>query len=283
MADESLIRSKDGTQIFTRAWRPLAPARAVVVLVHGFKAHGGLFDWVGTQLSQRGFAPYALDLRGHGRSHGERLHIHKLSDYTDDVDALVAAARRRDPGLPVFVLGHSAGGVISCMYVLEHQKQLAGLICESFAHEVPAPDFALAVIKGLDHIAPNLHVFKLEDEAFSRDPEFVERMKTDPLIERKAYPAHTVAELVRADERLKNGDFARIKLPVLILHGTADRVTRPHGSQRFDQLGGSQDKTLRLYEGHYHDLLNDLDRETVLADIVEWMRNRVAAPTVTTV
>ena len=283
MADESIIQSKDGTKIFTRAWRPTTPARALVVLVHGFKAHGGLFDWVGIQLAQRGYSAYALDLRGHGRSDGERLHIDKLSDYTDDVDATVTMARRREPGLPLFVLGHSAGGVISCMYALEHQNQLAGLIAESFAHEVPAPDFALAVIKGLGKIAPNLHVFKLEDEAFSRDASFVQRMKTDPLIERKAYPAYTVAELVRADERLKNGGFAAIKLPVLILHGTADRVTRPHGSQRFDQLGGSQDKTLKLYEGHYHDLLNDIGREEVLDDIVAWMGNRIAIRPMSTV
>lgn len=282
MSDETMVTSKDGTKIFTRSWRTTGPARAVVVLVHGLKAHGGLYEWPATRMAQRGFATSALDLRGHGRSEGERLRIQRFSEYTDDVDAMVATARRRDPGLPVFVLGHSAGGVIACMYALEHQAQLAGLICESFAHEVHAPDFALTVIKGLDRIAPNLPVLKLPDEAFSRDPGFVQRMKNDPLIERKGYPVHAIAEIVRADERLKGGDFARIELPVLILHGTADRVTKPHGSQRFDRLGGSEDKTLKLYEGHFHDLLNDLGREKVLDDILAWMAARVPTRPVTT-
>src|SRR5262249_13955185 len=155
----------------------------------------------------------------------------------------------------------------------EHEKEIAGLVSESFAHEVPTPDFALAVVKGLSHIAPHAHVLKLPDEAFSRDPKFVERMKNDPLIPRMGYPSQTVAELVRADERLKR-EFPKITLPVLILHGSADAVTKPHGSQRFHELGGSKDKTLKIYDGHYHDLLNDFGKERVLADIVEWFDAR---------
>ncbi|UJR82822.1 alpha/beta hydrolase [Sandaracinus amylolyticus] len=278
-----MIRSKDGTKIFTRAWRPTGPARAVVVLVHGFKAHGGLYEWTGTQLAKRGFAAYALDLRGHGRSEGARLWVESFQKYLDDVDAVVSMARGREPGLPIFVLGHSAGGVISCGYVLEHQDELAGFVCESFAHEIPAPDVALTLIKGLDRIAPGLHLLKLEDEGFSRDPEFVARMKSDPLIERQGYPAHSVAELVRADERLKKGDFTEITLPILVIHGTADRVTRPSGSQRFEQMAGSRDKTLILYDGHYHDLLNDVGREQVLDDVVSWIVAHIPRSVVTTV
>ncbi|AKF04574.1 Lysophospholipase [Sandaracinus amylolyticus] len=281
MRDE-MIRSNDGTNIFTRAWRPSGPARAVVALVHGFKAHGGLYEWAGIELAKRGIAAYALDLRGHGRSEGARLWVESFSKYLEDVDALVQMARGREPGLPIFVLGHSAGGVISCGYVLEHQRELAGFVCESFAHEIPAPDVALTVIKGLDRIAPALHLLKLEDEAFSRDPAFVARMKSDPLIDRQGYPAHSVAELVRADERLKKGDFAKITLPVLILHGSADRVTKPSGSRRFEQMGGSGDKTLKVYEGHYHDLLNDIGREQVLDDVVKWMLARIPRAVVTT-
>lgn len=271
---ESTLQARDGVGLFTRRWTPTGTPRAVVVLVHGFKAHGGLFDWAGAQMAMRGLATYALDLRGHGKSAGERLWVEKFTDYTADVDAVVSEARRENPGLPVFVLGHSAGGVIACMYAIEHQQELAGLVCESFAHEVPTPDFALAVLKGVSHIAPHLHVLKLEDEGFSRDSAFVQRMKSDPLIAREGYPAHTVAEMVRADEYLKREGFAATRLPVLILHGTADRVTVPHGSQVFDQRGGSKDKTLRLYEGHFHDLLNDLGRERVLADVVEWIVTR---------
>ena len=133
---------------------------------------------------------------------------------------------RGSPGLPVFLLGHSAGGVISCIYTLFHQSELAGLICESFAFRVPAPDFALAALKGLAHVAPHAHVMKLHNEHFSRDPAWVKALNEDPLIAHEVQPTQTVAEMVRADERLEQ-EFFLIRLPLLILHGTADKVTKP--------------------------------------------------------
>jgi alpha-beta hydrolase superfamily lysophospholipase len=126
-----------------------------------------------------------------------------------------------EPKLPVFLLGHSAGGVISCTYTLEHQAEIAGLICESFAFQVYAPDFALAVLKGFSHLAPHAHVLHLPNKGFSRDPKVVAAMDADPLIANEVQPTLTVAEKVRADERLKK-EFPLIKLPVFILHGTED-------------------------------------------------------------
>jgi alpha-beta hydrolase superfamily lysophospholipase len=119
------------------------------------------------------------------------------------------------------------------------------------------------------------HVLKLKAEDFSRDEAFVARMKNDPLISKEGYEAQTVGELVRADERLTR-EFSRLTLPVLILHGTGDRAAKAHGSRVFHDAAGSKDKTLKPYEGHFHDLLNDLDREQVLADIAEWLAARTA-------
>ncbi len=116
---------------------------------------------------------------------------------------MVDLATAREPGLPVFMLGHSAGGVLACLYTVEHQADLAGLICESFAFQTPAPDFALAVLKGLGHVFPHAHVLHLKNEDFSRDPAVVAAMNADPLIAHETQPTQTVAELVRADERLK--------------------------------------------------------------------------------
>jgi alpha-beta hydrolase superfamily lysophospholipase len=175
----------------------------------------------------------------------------------------------------VFVLGHSAGGVVSCTYALDHQAEIAGLICESFAFQVPAPDFALAVLKGLSHVAPHAHVLKLKNEDFSRDPKVVESMNNDPLIAHEVQPTQTVAEMVRADERLKK-EFPLITLPLLILHGSADKATKPSGSELFHKQAGSTDKTLKLYAGHYHDLLNDLDKEIVMSDILGWLDAHLA-------
>jgi acylglycerol lipase len=156
---------------------------------------------------------------------------------------------------------------------LDHQADLAGLICESFAFRVPAPQFALAVLKGLSHLAPHAHVLRLKNEDFSRDPAVVARMNADPLIAHETQPTRTVAAMVRADERLEQ-EFPRMKLPLFILHGTADKATKPSGSQTFYDTAGSADKTLKLYEGYFHDPLNDLGRETVMADILSWLAAR---------
>jgi alpha-beta hydrolase superfamily lysophospholipase len=176
----------------------------------------------------------------------------------------------------VFLLGHSAGGVVVCLFALDHQVELAGLICESFAHQLPAPAFALAVFKGLSHLAPHAHILHLKNEDFSRDPQVVEAMNADPLIAHETQPTRTLAAMVRADERLKEG-FPEITLPVLILHGTADKATRPSGSQFFYDTAGSRDKTLKLYDGHAHDLLNDLGKDAVMADIKGWIESRLPA------
>ena len=192
------------------------------------------------------------------------------------VDGVVKIARSREAGLPVFLLGHSAGGVVSCAYTLEHQADLAGLICMSFAYQVPAPDFAIAVLKGISHLAPHAHVLALKNADFSRDPAVVAAMDADPLIAHETQPTKTVAELARADDRLKR-DFGQFTLPLLILHGTADKATRPSGSQYFFDHASSTDKTVKLYEGHYHDMLNDIGKEVVMADIETWLKARLAA------
>jgi alpha-beta hydrolase superfamily lysophospholipase len=253
---------------------PATPPRAAIVICHGVNSHGGQYVWVAEQFAAAGFAVFALDLRGRGRSDGERFFVEDVADYVSDVANTIALAKSRHPGLPVYLLGHSAGGVTSATYVLDNQAQLAGFICESFAFQVPAPGFALAAIKGISHIAPRLPVLKLKNEDFSRDPKAVEALNNDPLIAREVQPAITVAALVRADERLHD-EFPSITLPLLIMHGTDDKATVCRGSQFFYDTAGSSDKTLKLYEGHYHDLLNDFGKEQVMADVLQWINARI--------
>ncbi len=275
-AKEETFEGKGGLKIFLRSWQPPSAPRAVVVICHGVNSHGGQYLWAGEQLSAAGFVVYALDLRGRGKSEGERFYVENVADYASDVAGTIRIAKSRNPGLPVFLLGHSAGGVVSCTYTLDNQAELAGLICESFAFKVPAPDFALAIIKGLSYIAPRLPVLKLKNEDFSRDPKAVQALNSDPLTQKEAQPAITVAALVRADERLKR-EFPRMTLPVFIMHGTVDKATVPSGSQFFYDTAGSKDKTLKFYEGHFHDLLNDLGKEDVMADIKAWIDARLPA------
>ena len=267
---EESLDGAGGLKIFTRSWRPEGKARGVVVLSHGFNSHSGYYLWVAEQLLASGLAVYALDYRGRGKSDGERYYVEKFSEYQGDLDMTVKLARSREPGLPIFILGHSAGGVIACNYVLDNQADIAGLICESFAYKVPAPDFALSVLKGLSHLAPHAHVLKLKKEDFSRDPKVTRALLDDPLLADEVQPTRTVAEMVRADERLKR-DFRLFTLPLLIIHGTSDTVTRPEGSQEFYANASSKDKTLKLYEGYVHDPLSDIGKEAVMDDIRRWI------------
>jgi len=275
-AVEDRVPSAAGIEIHVRAFPPVGRPRAVVVICHGVNSHGGQYLWPGGQFAATGLAAFALDLRGRGKSDGARYYVDDVAQYVADVAAVIALAKSRYPGLPVFLLGHSAGGVVSCTYALEHQAEIAGLICESFAFKVPAPDAALAVIKVLSRFAPRLPVLKLKNEDFSRDPIAVRILNSDPLTLNEVQPAKTVAALVRANERLRR-EFPRITLPVLILHGTADRATMPSGSQLFFDTAGSKDKTLKLYDGHFHDLLNDAGKDGVLADIRAWIDARLTA------
>lgn len=273
---ESSFRNADGLNIFMRSCLPTDPPRAVIVLVHGFNAHSGYMIWAAEQFAARGLAAYALDLRGRGRSDGERFFINSFSDYTGDVDQVVAIARAAHPGLPVYLLGHSAGGVVASTYVLEHQDSVAGLVCESFALDVGVPDAAALLIKGLSHLAPHLHIFTLKNEIFSRDLAVVAAMNADPLIANESQPAETSAELIKAAERLK-ANMPNYRVPILIIHGTDDKATRYQGSEYFYEHAGSTDKTLKLYKGHYHDLLNDLGKEKVMADVQGWLDERIPA------
>jgi acylglycerol lipase len=263
--------------IFGTSWHPEGTAaRAVVVIAHGFNSHSGYYHWVAEQLVAAGYAVYALDHRGRGRSDGERYWINSASEYVDDLGTFIDLAKSREPGKKVFLLGHSAGGVVSCTFCLDRQAEISGLICESFAFQVYAPDFALAVLKGLSHLAPHAHVLKLPIPDFSRDPKVVETMNNDPHIMHEVQPTRTVAELAKADDRLER-DFSRITLPVLIMHGSADKVTKPSGSRFFYENAGSKDKTLKLYDGYVHDLLSDLGKEVPMADIVRWLDERSPA------
>jgi acylglycerol lipase len=246
-AREGTFQSTEGLRIFFRSWLPDGPARGTVAIVPGFNAHSGYYDWVAGQLVAAGLAVFAVDLRGRGQSDGERFYVTKFSEYVDDVAGLVSQAKSQDPELPVFLLGHSAGGVVSCLYALDHQQELAGLICESFAFQVPAPDFALAVFKGLSHIAPHVHVLHLKNEDFSRDPEVVSRMKRGSA----ARPRDTTDANPRGDGPGRRAFEAVVRtVHAAGAHsawhvGQGDEACRQPVLLRTSRLGGQDPKALR--------------------------------------
>lgn len=261
-------------RLFIRHWAAESPPTASLVICHGFNAHSGHYSRAAEVFAKRGMAVTALDLRGRGQSDGERSYVESIDDYVGDLSLAIDVARSLHPGLPIYLLGHSAGGVIAVTYTLDYPDHIAGLISESFAFRVSAPDVALALLKGASYVIPHVHAVRLKMADFSRDPAWVAYLEADPVVHDEVQPIQTMAALARADERLAS-EFGRITLPVLILHGTADRATRPEGSQTFFDAAGSRDKTLKLYDGFFHDLLNDVDRDRVMNDIGNWIVARV--------
>jgi acylglycerol lipase len=272
--EEHWLEGRGGLRIFVRHWRPDGSARAALVICHGVNSHSGQYFGAAREFTAAGFVVTALDLRGRGKSEGERFYVESVDDYVSDLAQTIDLARARDPDLPLYLLGHSAGGVTAVSYALDYQDRIDGLICESFAFRVFAPDLALTLLKGASHVTPHLHVLKLKMEDFSRDPEWVAQLLADPLTHDEVQPVQTVAALARAGDRFER-EFGRITLPLLILHGTADKATRPDGSEQFHREAGSADKQLILYDGYAHDLLNDLGKDQVFADIVAWIDARL--------
>jgi len=270
----STFRNLKGQNIFYRNWSAEGTAKGILLIIHGLNSHSGYYQNFAMQLNESNFEVYAIDLCGRGQSDGERYYIGDYNDLIADIDLFFNIASTTHPTLPVFLFGHSAGGLFASIYALHHPTKLAGLISESFAFQVPASGFALAMINFLSHIIPHTRLVKLNNGDFSRDRAIVTTMNNDPLLAKERQPAKTMQQLLLAAEYLKK-EMPEIKLPLLILHGTADSVTRPGGSEYFMEHVSSVDKQLHLYEGHYHDLINDKYHGIVFRDIARWLHERV--------
>lgn len=270
----SIFNNNIGQNIFYRNWITNGQPKGIVLIIHGLNSHSGYYQNFSTQLNENNYESYAIDLRGRGKSDGERYYISDYKDIIADIDQLLNIIKLAHPTGPIFLLGHSAGGVFASLYAVNHQAKLKGLISESFAFQVPSPGFALAAIKFLSHIIPHTRLVKLNNKDFSRDKAIVDRMNNDPLLKNEKQPTKTMQQLLLAAEYLKQ-EMPEIKLPILILHGTADKATESSGSEYFMEHASSTDKQLKLYEGHYHDLLNDKYNGIIIKDIIRWLNERI--------
>jgi alpha-beta hydrolase superfamily lysophospholipase len=247
----------------------------VVVLAHGASEHGARYGWTGEQLAARGFALYAADHRGHGRSGGARAYVDRMDNVVSDLDAVVDLAHAANPGTKTFLLGHSMGGAVALSYALEHQERLDGLILSAPAASLDAADPLTRLAgRALSLLLPKVGVFPIDSSQVSRDPEVVRDYDADPLNHHGKLPARTIAELADAIGGYPE-NVARLKLPILTMHGTADQIAPPKGSEMVLERAGSEDKSIVRYEGLYHELLNEPERQQVLDDVVEWIEARL--------
>jgi len=268
---ENMLDASDRVRLFNQFWKPQNP-KAVLLIVHGLKDHSSRYASHGEQLVSHGYAVYALDLRGHGKSEGERAFVGSFDDYLRDLDLFYDKVRRAEPGKPVFLFGHSMGGAIALLFALGRNPEIRGLVLSAPALKIPSDVSPLLVwfTKRLGGIAPKRPVFKLDNKLFTRDLEALAAMNSDPLIYNKPHPARTATELLRAIDRIQK-TMSSLMIPIMLMHGTADKITNPDGSRRLDEAALSTDKTLKLYQGHYHDLLHDLENSDVANDLLQWL------------
>lgn len=271
------LLSVDDLRLHGEVWLP-SGAQALIALVHGIAEHGGRYAWFAEHAVARGIGVMTVDLRGHGRTPGERSYVERFDDYLLDVDALWARARELAAGRPLFLMGHSMGGAIALRWAAQRRQAMAGLILSSAALKIggDVPRLLVALAPLLSRWLPHLRGTKLDPSLISRDPAQVAAYVNDPLVSLKAPPARTGAELLAAMEANRVAAPA-LHLPVYLFHGDADRLTDPAGSREIFDAWGGADKTLRLWPGSRHETLNDLDRELVVAELLDWVQARTVA------
>lgn len=255
------------------AWQPAqTPVRGVVVITHGIRDYALRYQRFAEQLTKQGFAVYAQDLRGHAHSGGERQRFDSMARMVQDTDMVVSAAKARHPNAPLFVYGHSLGGLLTSGYALDHADKLSGVILSGAALQRPhsVSGFSAAVARIVASVAPGLKVVQVDDSEFSKDKSVMAALAIDPLITRDKLPAATASASLNgiADVQQRMG---QLKLPLLVLYGTADSVNPIEGSQAFVQGVASTDKTLKAYPGVYHDMLNEPERDQIATDVIAWL------------
>jgi alpha-beta hydrolase superfamily lysophospholipase len=263
-----------GGSAYWQAWLPEGDARAVVVIVHGLGEHGGRYDHVGRRLAGAGFAAYAADHRGHGRSGGRRANIGRMAAVVGDLSDFVCFAAERCPGTEVFMLGHSLGGLIALQYATGDVPELAGLVLTGPLVQVESRAPVLERMAGvLSALTPNLGVLAVPPDAVSRDPAVVAAYRADPLVHHGKVPARTGAEILTTTLALPDR-LPRLRTPLLLLHGTCDRLAPAAGSQLVHEKVTSPDRTLRLCEGLSHEVMNEPEQDEILDEIVGWISDR---------
>jgi len=267
------VADAGAAEIFKKSWPAQGEQRGTLVIAHGAGEHLGRYEHVAARLNGAGYEVWALDHMGHGRSGGARARI-DMDQVVGDLRALIAEARAAAKGHKVFLLGHSMGGCISLEYTLRNPEEIDGLILSSPAISLEAAPAPMRIAsKALSAVVPNLGVFKVEPSDVSRDPEVVRAYESDPLVHHGKLPVATVAELTRAIESFADR-VGELRLPILIFHGDADAIVPHDGSEMVAERAGSDDVTLRLLDGLYHETMNEPEQDEVLNLVVAWLDER---------
>ena len=269
---EGTFKARTDVNLYYQYWIPDENPKALLLLAHGLAEHSGRYKNLVNYFVPRGYAVYSFDYRGHGKSGGSRSYVDTFSEYSADIKTFFEIVRDEHPKTKVFLTGHSLGATIAISYAIEHQHDLKGMILSGatlVANSNISP-LLLAVAGVLSAMLPKIGTVTLDAATLSRDQSVVDAYVNDTLVYRGKIPARTGAELARMWKTLP-GQMAKLTLPMLIMHGSADQLANPLGSKLLYEQAGSKDKTLNIYEGFYHEIFNEPDYERVMADMETWL------------
>jgi alpha-beta hydrolase superfamily lysophospholipase len=272
---ENELTNQRKQKLFTKFWLPETDMKAAIFLLHGYAEHSGRYTHVAEALTNENLGVFALDHHGHGRSEGRRADVRRFDDYADDVKLLVDKLSAEYPSLPRFVFGHSMGGAIAIKFILKFPGSVSGMLTTGAAVKISddISPFLQKIAGFAARILPTLPAENLDASTISRDPEIVRLYENDPLVYRGKIRVRMGAELLRASKEI-TVNLERITIPFWAGHGTEDKLIDPMGSQWLYDRAKSSDKTFRLYNGLYHEILNEPEKETVLAEMLVWILQR---------
>ena len=273
---EGTFPGSNRTPLYYQAWLPTqARPRAVIVNLHGLGDHSGLYPNLASHFPARAVALYAFDMRGNGRSPGQRAYLGSWKEYRGDLEAFVGRVREWKPGLPLFLLGNSLGGLVVLDYVLHHPARVEGVIAAApVLGDVGVPPVLMALGRVMSRVLPRFSLnVGMDLTGLAREPSVVEAVLADPLFHRRG-TARLSTEVTAAIERVQHL-AGSLSVPLLILHGSADRMVPPDGSRTFFAKVRFPDREFREYPGAYHGLFADRGFETVLGDLEEWIDRHI--------
>ncbi len=273
---EGIFNNAQKACIYYQGWLPEGEAKAVLFIVHGLGEHSGRYMNVVNHFVPLGYAVYGFDHVGHGKSDGGREEIQRFEDYTDPLTTYYNMVKGWQAGKPIFILGHSLGGLIATYYLLDNPEKFKGAIISAPAIKISESisSMTITMSKILSKIAPKAGVLALDVSGISRDPEVVKAYVNDPMVFHGKTPARLAAEMLRAMLRVK-AEVSRIALPFITVQGSQDKLVDPGGAQMLYNGASSQDKTIKIYDGFYHEVFNEPEREVVLKDVETWLAGHV--------
>ena len=282
---EGTFLGSGGLRLYYQCWLPARPPRAIVIICHGVSDHGGRYPHLVERLALAGYAVYAPDDRGDGRSEGVRLHVERFRLFVEDLKTFRDLVAAKHPDKALYLFAHSLGGTVALEYLLDYPGTVAGLISSATALYAGQgfPRIILWINEALSVILPRLRLTRLPTEGISRDEEWVKATLRDPLVYHGPGTTRLGSEIMHTMERLRPR-LTEITLPLLILQGEKDILVDARGSKLLYEQAASADKTYRVYGGAFHEVFNDLpeSREALLRDVVAWLDAHCVTPSLPT-